>query len=283
MRTPSRSRAPLTPNPLPKGQGRRGQIQELHHRRRLGSRQAADVRHRQQAHPRFDCGAAAREYPQDAARRRRRLHRPGAGQRLCRPRQQGHRRRVDGQPFARRRCRSGAAAPRRLARASSTKSISTPRSPRSRKSRTASRRSSREKPTSRKSSYEKILVAVGRRPEHRQHRAGQDRRRGRSAASSRPTAQRRTNMPNIFAIGDAAGEPMLAHKASHEGKLAVEVISAAKRRPVGPARHPGRRLHRSGNRLVRADRNRRQEAKSRGQDRPFPLGLLGPGDHAGPQ
>ena len=36
--------------------------------------------------------------------------------------------------------------------------------------------------------------------------------------------QRRTGNPRILAIGDAAGEPMLAHKAAHEGKTAVEVI-----------------------------------------------------------
>ncbi len=38
-------------------------------------------------------------------------------------------------------------------------------------------------------------------------------------------AQRRTNDPAIFAIGDIAGEPMLAHKASHEGRVAAEVIA----------------------------------------------------------
>ena len=37
--------------------------------------------------------------------------------------------------------------------------------------------------------------------------------------------QLRTNVPHIFAIGDIAGEPMLAHKASHEGKLAAEIIA----------------------------------------------------------
>jgi dihydrolipoamide dehydrogenase len=37
--------------------------------------------------------------------------------------------------------------------------------------------------------------------------------------------QRRTNVPHIFAIGDIAGEPMLAHKATYEGKIAVEVLS----------------------------------------------------------
>src|SRR6202008_3759421 len=37
--------------------------------------------------------------------------------------------------------------------------------------------------------------------------------------------QRRTAEPTIFAIGDVAGEPMLAHKASHEARVAVEAIA----------------------------------------------------------
>jgi dihydrolipoamide dehydrogenase len=37
--------------------------------------------------------------------------------------------------------------------------------------------------------------------------------------------QMRTNVPHIFAIGDIAGQPMLAHKASHEGRIAAEVIA----------------------------------------------------------
>ncbi len=41
-------------------------------------------------------------------------------------------------------------------------------------------------------------------------------------------AQRRTADPAIFAIGDVAGEPMLAHKASHEGRVAVEAIAGHK-------------------------------------------------------
>ena len=41
-------------------------------------------------------------------------------------------------------------------------------------------------------------------------------------------AQRRTDDPNIFAIGDVAGEPMLAHKAAHEGMVAAEVVAGAK-------------------------------------------------------
>ena len=38
-------------------------------------------------------------------------------------------------------------------------------------------------------------------------------------------SQMRTNVPHIYAIGDIVGEPMLAHKASYEGKLAAEVIA----------------------------------------------------------
>jgi dihydrolipoamide dehydrogenase len=40
--------------------------------------------------------------------------------------------------------------------------------------------------------------------------------------------QQRTNVQNIFAIGDIVGQPMLAHKATHEGKIAAEVISGLK-------------------------------------------------------
>ncbi|MDH3420222.1 MAG: FAD-dependent oxidoreductase, partial [Gammaproteobacteria bacterium] len=40
--------------------------------------------------------------------------------------------------------------------------------------------------------------------------------------------QMRTNVPHIFAIGDIVGEPMLAHKATHEGKVAAEVAAGQK-------------------------------------------------------
>ncbi len=39
----------------------------------------------------------------------------------------------------------------------------------------------------------------------------------------------RTNVPHIFAIGDIVGEPMLAHKATHEGRVAAEVAAGHKR------------------------------------------------------
>jgi dihydrolipoamide dehydrogenase len=42
--------------------------------------------------------------------------------------------------------------------------------------------------------------------------------------------QRRTTAPNVWAIGDVAGEPMLAHKATHEGKVAAEVAAGMKSR-----------------------------------------------------
>ena len=42
-------------------------------------------------------------------------------------------------------------------------------------------------------------------------------------------AQMRTNVPHIFAIGDLVGQPMLAHKATHEGKLAAEVAAGEKK------------------------------------------------------
>ena len=59
--------------------------------------------------------------------------------------------------------------------------------------------------------------------------------------------QLRTNVSHIFAIGDIVGEPMLAHKASHEGKLAAEIIAAEKKHKSAfrcPC-HSLRGLHRS--------------------------------------
>lgn len=74
-------------------------------------------------------------------------------------------------------------------------------------------------------SFDRVLVAVGRRPNG--DRLGAD------AAGLRvdergfvPVDERlRTNLPHIHAIGDLARPPLLAHKASHEGKIAAEVIA----------------------------------------------------------
>jgi len=76
--------------------------------------------------------------------------------------------------------------------------------------------------------YDKVLVAVGRRPNGDQlnaEKAGvQVDERGFIAVD----LQRRSNVANIFAIGDLTGQPMLAHKAVHEGKVAAEVIAGHK-------------------------------------------------------
>ena len=73
--------------------------------------------------------------------------------------------------------------------------------------------------------YDRILLAVGRRPNGKNigaDKAGiQVNERGWIPVDK----QMRTNVPHIFAIGDIVGEPMLAHKATHEGKLAAEVIA----------------------------------------------------------
>src|SRR5687768_6706425 len=76
--------------------------------------------------------------------------------------------------------------------------------------------------------YDYILMAVGRRPNGRDIKAEaagvHENERGYIPVDK----QLRTNVPHIFAIGDICGEPMLAHKASHEGKIAAEVIAGHK-------------------------------------------------------
>ena len=75
--------------------------------------------------------------------------------------------------------------------------------------------------------FDRVLVAVGRRPNSGV--PGLDRTRVRldDRGFIIVDEQRRTGEPSIFAIGDVVGEPMLAHKASHEGRVAVEVIAGA--------------------------------------------------------
>jgi dihydrolipoamide dehydrogenase len=73
--------------------------------------------------------------------------------------------------------------------------------------------------------FDRILVAVGRRPN------GQLIGAERAGVTVDPhgfievSKQMRTNVPHIFAIGDVVGQPMLAHKAMHEGKVAAEVAA----------------------------------------------------------
>jgi dihydrolipoamide dehydrogenase len=73
--------------------------------------------------------------------------------------------------------------------------------------------------------FDRILVAVGRRPNGNGIGAEQAGVEVDERGFIRVDAQQRTNVPHIFAIGDVVGDPMLAHKASHEGKVAAEVIA----------------------------------------------------------
>ena len=75
--------------------------------------------------------------------------------------------------------------------------------------------------------FDRVLVAVGRRPNGdlvNAEAAGLHMEGGFIPADE----QMRTNVPHIFAIGDLIGQPMLAHKATHEGKVAAEVIAGHK-------------------------------------------------------
>ncbi|HET9192662.1 MAG TPA: dihydrolipoyl dehydrogenase [Vicinamibacterales bacterium] len=76
--------------------------------------------------------------------------------------------------------------------------------------------------------FDRVLVAVGRRPNSKI--PGLETTKVKVAANGfiETDEQRRTAEPTIFAIGDVAGEPMLAHKASHEARVAVEVIAGHK-------------------------------------------------------
>ncbi|WP_413558495.1 dihydrolipoyl dehydrogenase [Bdellovibrio sp. HCB209] len=76
---------------------------------------------------------------------------------------------------------------------------------------------------------DKILVTVGRRPNGDQANLKAAGIAVDERGFVKVDAQRRTNVSNIFAIGDICGQPMLAHKASHEGVLVAEVISGANR------------------------------------------------------
>jgi len=76
--------------------------------------------------------------------------------------------------------------------------------------------------------FDRVLLAVGRNPNGKlidAEAAGVDvDERGFIAVDK----QQKTNVEHIYAIGDIVGQPMLAHKATHEGKVAAEVISGMK-------------------------------------------------------
>ena len=73
--------------------------------------------------------------------------------------------------------------------------------------------------------FDRILVAVGRRPNGGDLGADRAGVEVDDRGFIRVDEQLRTNVAHIHAIGDIVGDPMLAHKASHEGKVAAEVIA----------------------------------------------------------
>ena len=78
-------------------------------------------------------------------------------------------------------------------------------------------------------SFDRVLCAVGRVPNGRLIQAESAGVQVDERGFIPVDRQQRTNVAHIFAIGDIVGPPMLAHKATHEGKVAAEVIAGRKR------------------------------------------------------
>ncbi len=76
--------------------------------------------------------------------------------------------------------------------------------------------------------FDSVLVAIGRSPNGTLIDAGKAGVFVDTRGFIPVDKQMRTNVPHIFAIGDIVGQPMLAHKATHEGKVAAEVIAGHK-------------------------------------------------------
>ncbi len=76
--------------------------------------------------------------------------------------------------------------------------------------------------------YDMVLLAVGRRPNGKEISADKAGVIVNERGFIPVDRQQRTNVPHIFAIGDICGDPMLAHKATNEAKVAAEVIAGHK-------------------------------------------------------
>ncbi len=79
-----------------------------------------------------------------------------------------------------------------------------------------------------KDTYDKVLVAVGRKPRTKNLGLENTKVEVTDKGFIKVNAQRQTAEPSIYAIGDITGEPLLAHKATHEGKVAAEAIAGHK-------------------------------------------------------
>ncbi|KOR42328.1 dihydrolipoamide dehydrogenase [Xanthomonas oryzae] len=86
-----------------------------------------------------------------------------------------------------------------------------------------------DKPGLQATAYDRVLVAVGRSPNGKKIGADKAGVTVTERGFIPVDRQMRTNVPHIFAIGDIVGNPMLAHKATHEGKLAAEVAAGEKK------------------------------------------------------
>jgi len=78
--------------------------------------------------------------------------------------------------------------------------------------------------------FDKILVAIGRKPNGKLIGAENANINIDAQGFIPVNSEMRSNIPNIFAIGDIAGNPMLAHKASFEGHLVAEIIAGSNRK-----------------------------------------------------
>lgn len=76
--------------------------------------------------------------------------------------------------------------------------------------------------------FDKVLISIGRKPNSKNLGLENTKVEINEKGFIKVDNQLRTIDKNIFAIGDVAGEPMLAHKASHEGRVAAEVIAGHK-------------------------------------------------------
>ncbi len=85
--------------------------------------------------------------------------------------------------------------------------------------------------------YDRVLISVGRKPNTSDLGLENTRIQVDPQGFVVTNAQRQTDEPGVFAIGDIAGQPMLAHKATYEGKIAVEAI-AGRRSVYAPAAIP---------------------------------------------
>ncbi|MCE7056410.1 dihydrolipoyl dehydrogenase [Algoriphagus sp. AGSA1] len=87
--------------------------------------------------------------------------------------------------------------------------------------------------------YDKVLVAVGRKPNTDSLNLGKANLKTDEKGFLKVNEQRKTQVENIYAIGDITGEPLLAHKATHEGRVVAEVLAGEAGAGYAPKVIPG--------------------------------------------